>query len=155
MERDGQAYFEVQAGRMSNKALKQIFDELANDEKRHYEIFKAMSEGKTPSIDEAFKTDILTTTKNVFQQLKDSGEKMEFADDVKQVWIKARDIEDDAESFYREKANEATDSAQKAMWNRIADEEHKHWVAMNNVVNFLSRPEQWLEDAEWTNLEAY
>lgn len=47
------------------------------------------------------------------------------------------------------------DDNQKNILNKIADEEHKHWVTLESVLQFLKRPEQWLEDAEWNNLEAY
>ena len=52
-------------------------------------------------------------------------------------------------------AEELTDNNQKAIFNRIADEEHKHWVTMENVIQFLDKPGNWLEDAEWNNLEDY
>ena len=79
----------------------------------------------------------------------------EFPKGVRAAWIKARDIEDGAETFYREQAEKADSATQKTIWNKIADEEHKHWVALNHVVDFINRPNQWLADAEWANLEDY
>jgi len=156
MELDGKKYFEEQAQKMTEPALKRIFEELANDEERHYQIFKAMASGKNPEYEEAFKTSILATAKNIFQKLSESGAKVEdFPSNIKDVWIKARDIEDNAETFYREQAEKTEDAAQKKIWIRIAEEEHKHWVAMNNVVNFIDRPNQWLEDAEWNHMESF
>jgi len=35
----------------------------------------------------------------------------------------------------------------------IADEEHTHWALIENVLQFLDRPKQWLENAEWNNLD--
>lgn len=156
MELTGKKYFEDQAGKMAEPALKRIFEELTSDEEHHYKVFQMLRDGQSPDYEAAFRTDILATTKNIFQKLSQQKKKFEkFAQGVKDVWIKARDIEDDAETFYREQAAKATDPDQKRIWSRIADEEHKHWVAMDNIVNFLDRPNTWLEDAEWSNIEAY
>lgn len=156
METDGKMYYQGQAAVMPEPALKNIFLELANDEERHYNIFRAMKEGKKGDFAEAFKTTILASTKNVFQKLKAENRSIDdFPSVVKEAWVKAREIEAQAEKFYREQATKSDSVEQKRIWNMIADEEHKHWVAMDNVIHFLDRPNQWLEDAEWSNLEAY
>ena len=74
---------------------------------------------------------------------------------AKSIWEEAREVEKKAEEFYREKGDEVGDEKQKRILNRIADEEHRHWITMENVIQFLDRPQQWLEDAEWSNLEDY
>jgi len=156
MEQDGKTYYKEQSAKMNNPAMKQIFDELAMDEQRHYDTFKAMTEGKKTDYEAAFRTKILTTAKNVFQKMRDEGKEIaEFAEGVKEAWETALAIEDKSEKFYREQAKQASDDDQKKIWSRIGDEEHKHWVAINNVVRFINRPNQWLEDAEWHNMEEY
>ncbi len=154
MEKEGREFYLEQAGKMEDKVLKKIYEELAADEDRHYAIFKALLEGKEADVKAAFQTDILKTTKNVFQTLKDSKEKFAaYPSDVREAWVKARDIEDNAEEFYRKQAKEATNEVEKETWQVIADEERKHYIAMDNVVNFIDHPNQWLESAEWTNLD--
>jgi rubrerythrin len=153
MEMDGKKFYEEQAAAMGQSALKKIYDELASDEQRHYNIFKAMSQGKMGDIAEAFKTDILNTTKNVFQKIKDEGGDItEFPADVKEAWEKARAIEDKSEKFYREQAGKSDKDSEKDMWMKIAHEEHKHWVAIDNVIQYIDRPNQWLENAEWNQM---
>jgi rubrerythrin len=153
MEIDGRKYYEEQAAAMSESALKKIYEELANDEQRHYEIFKAMSEGKGVDMEAAFKTKVLTTAKNVFQELKEANKQVsDFPAGVKEAWEKAREIEYKAEKFYKEQADKAEGHDAKSMWLKIAGEEHKHWVALDNVIQFIDRPNQWLEDAEWSQM---
>ncbi len=65
------------------------------------------------------------------------------------------ETEKKAESFYREKADEVEDENNKRILNKIADEEHNHWVAIENVIHFLDKPARWLEDAEWSDLETF
>ena len=155
MEQDGKQYYEEHAAKTDSPELKRILLELAGDEEKHYTIFRALRDGVPVEYEEAKKTRILTEIKNIFEEMKTKGKDFAFPDDAKEVWLKAQQIEKDSEAFYREKANEVGDEKQKTILNKIADEEHKHWVTMESVVNFLDRPNHWLEDAEWNNLEDY
>ncbi len=153
MENDGRDFYLEHAEKATVPAFKRILEDLANDELKHYRIFKAMKEGGAAKYNEAEKTEILATVKNVFEEMKSKGEEHSFAADAKQIWEHAREVEKKAEEFYREKANELDNDDQKAILNKIADEEHRHWVTMEQVIRFLEGPKQWLEDAEWGNLK--
>ena len=72
-----------------------------------------------------------------------------------EMYQKAREIEKQAKSFYQEKADEVEDIAQKKIFNLLAAEEQKHYFLLDNIVEFVSRPQQWLEDAEFFHLEEY
>lgn len=155
METDGRKFYLDSAERIESPELKKILLELADDEVKHYAIFKAMKDGGTAEYKEAEKTTILQTVKNVFEKLRDAGKDLSFPDDAKRIWEEAREVEKKAEEFYREKAGEMKTKEQKHILNRIADEEHRHWVTMQNIIQFLDRPNHWLENAEWSNLEDY
>jgi hypothetical protein len=155
METDGKAYYEENAARVDDPGLKKILMELAEDEQKHYNLFKALRDGADASYEAAGETKILTSVKNVFQTMKDEKKSFAFADEAKGIWAEAQLVEKKSEEFYREKAKEIDDDNQKNILNKIADEEHKHWVTLENVIQFLKRPEQWLEDAEWNHIEDY
>ena len=148
MELDGKQYYEESAAKIDSPELKRILLELADDEEKHYTIFRALRDGVPVQYEEAKKTKIFSEIKNVFENLKSQGKDFTFPDDAKEIWLKAQKVEKDSEDFYREKAGEVTDEQQKTILNSIADEEHKHWVTMENVVRFLDRPNNWLEGAE-------
>jgi rubrerythrin len=155
METDGRDYYLKHAEEQTNPALKKILLELAEDELKHYRIFKAMRDGQKAEYKEEEKTTILASVKNVFQAMKAENADFSFPEEAKNVWLHAQEVEKQAEEFYREKANEVDDENNKRILNRIADEEHRHWVTMENVVRFIDRPSHWLEDAEWSNLDEY
>jgi len=155
MELDGKTFYEKHAAKMDQPQLKKIMLQLADDEQKHYDLFKAMRDGKKAEYKEGEKTTILASVKNVFQELQSQNKDFEFPQDAKDCWVEAREVEKKSEEFYREKAEELDDDNQKAIFNRIADEEHKHWVTMENVIQFIDRPSNWLEDAEWNHLEDY
>ena len=155
MELDGKAYYEEAIDKVDSPELKNILQELANDEQKHYIIFKAMKEGKKVELIESDSTKIFAAVKNVFITLKEENKDYTFPADAKNLWEHAREIEKQAEAFYRDEAKKLDDPKNADILNRIADEEHKHWVTMENVIKFIDRPATWLEDAEWNNLEDY
>ena len=44
---------------------------------------------------------------------------------------------------------------QKDVFLKLADEEKKHYFLLGNIIEFISRPEHWLENAEFHHLEEY
>ena len=155
MELDGKTYYEESAEKVDSPELKKILLELASDEKKHYNIFKALRDGEAVEYKEEEKTKILTEVKNLFITLKEANAEYSFPEDAKGIWEHAREVEKKAEAFYRKAADDVDNKANAEILNKIADEEHRHWVTMDNVIAFIDRPNTWLEDAEWSNLEDY
>ncbi|PKK83622.1 MAG: hypothetical protein CVT49_07655 [candidate division Zixibacteria bacterium HGW-Zixibacteria-1] len=157
MEQDGKAYYEKMAQNAGNASIKKILLDLANDELKHYNIFKKFSEGDFSGVAElkTTGTKVLETAQNVFQQIATSGKKFEFTSDIRSAWEEAQKVEKKSEDFYRIKAEEETNNDVKKTLKVIADEEHKHWALIEHVLQFIDRPKQWLEDAEWHHLDQY
>jgi len=157
MEKDGQAFYEKMAAQAENQVLKQILTNLAQDEVKHYNLFKKFRDGDISGISEkdlTFTT-VVKNAKNVFEQLNASKIPAKFSADIVASWKEAQVIEKKSEDFYREKAAEEKNDKVKKTIVKIADEEHKHWVLIENVLHFLERPKQWVENAEWNNMEPY
>jgi rubrerythrin len=70
---------------------------------------------------------------------------------------KACAIEEMSQKFYLEKADLVEDGYERQIFLRLAKEEERHLRIMENIVEFVSRPEpgNWLENAEWHHLEEY
>jgi rubrerythrin len=155
MEEDGRSFYLRHAEKTSDPGLKSILIELAEDELKHYNIFKALRDDLPAEYKDDEKTTVLSSVKNVFESMKAEGKELPLRTNDQKLWEEAREIEKKSETFYRDQANAIDNEGQKSILSRIADEEHRHWVAVDNMVQFLSRPQQWLENAEWSNLEAY
>lgn len=155
MELDGKTYYEDSVEKVESLELKKILMELASDEQKHYNIFKAMRDNEPVEYEESNQTKILSEVKNIFEVMREKNKDYTFSPDAKGVWEHAREVEKKAEEFYRKSAGEVDDPKQAEILQKIADEEHKHWVTMENIINFIDRPSTWLEDAEWSNLEDY
>lgn len=156
MEKDGEAYYRKMAANAENGVIKNVLNDLAEDEVKHYNIFKKFSEGDLSGAKMMKdQTKVLKGAKNVFQKLATSKKPPVFSGEVVKAWRKAQEIEKKSEDFYREKAKSESGAEIKKTLSLIADEEHKHWALIDNVIHFLERPKQWLEDAEWNNLDNY
>ena len=41
------------------------------------------------------------------------------------------------------------------MFRKIATDEREHKAVIQALIDFVSKPERWLENAEWYHLEEY
>ena len=151
MEKDGETYYRQLTQKVANTGLKTILTMLADEEVKHYNAIDKIRISKSQMTE----TTILTDAKNVFVQLKDSGE--EFDVEISQIdfYKKAQDIEEKSRNFYLEKANEVGQDYQKQLFLKLAEEEKKHYFLLDNIIEFVSQPEHWLENAEFCHLEEY
>ena len=152
MEKEGEKFYRELAQKSSDKGLEAIFNLLADDEVKHYETFQKM---KNEEVTEIAGTQILQNAKSIFTQIKE--ESLQVNPDINQVdlYKKAQKVEKENEDFYRQKAEEVGDEKHKNILLMIADEEKKHYHLLQNIIEFVARPQQWIEDAEFYHLEEY
>jgi len=151
MEKDGENYYRQLAEKVNNKGIQTILTVLADEEVKHYNALVKIQAQK-PQMAE---TTILTDARNVFEQMKEGNEK--FNIDVNQIELykEAQKIEERSINFYLEKADEVTEEYQKELFLKLAEEEKKHYFLLENIIEFVSRPQTWLENAEWHHLDEY
>ena len=124
---------------------------LAAEEAKHYRAIDKMRSAR-PDLSE---TAVLSDAKNVFARIKDSNES--FDSDLGQIELyrKAQELEQKSTDFYSEKAHEVEQEYQKEIFLRLADEEKKHYFLLENIIEYVSRPQMWLENAEFCHLDEY
>jgi rubrerythrin len=151
-EQLSEQFYRELAERAPHKGLISIFTMLADEEHTHLQVVAKMKEGASATVTE---TILLTNAKTIFAKMRQSKEKFKFGDSQIDLYKKARDIEKDSRSFYRQKAQESENPAHKAIFNTLAEEENKHYFLLDNIIEFVSRPQIWLENAEFHHLEKY
>ncbi len=156
MELDGKAFYDNQARKLKDKDLKKIFNLLAEEEERHYKFFKNMKEGNNEqaikNLSDSSKS--LNTIKNIFIEMSGKSDNKSFAEDELSAWKKALDIEEKAESFYRQKANEESNTDKKKLLNIIADEELNHIYMIEGVLSYLKFPDAFAESEQFKNFQS-
>lgn len=153
MELDGEKFYRELTEKSTNAGLKKIFTTLANEEAGHYNVFKNLKEHSSLDIKE---TTILEDSKNIFVQMKAEGNVNVTADkDQKEAYKLALDMEKKAYNFFEEKAEETNNPEEKSLLLAIAREEHRHHRLIEGLIDFISQPETWLENAEFVHLTEY
>jgi rubrerythrin len=150
IERDGEWFYRKLADGSSSQGIARILSGLADDERKHYHIVEEMAKGSRPDMAE---TTVLADAKNVFVQMQ--GTSFDLGGLQVDVYLQAQEIERQSREFYEEKADQVTEPGAKAILLQIADEERRHYVLLDRIIEFLDRPRTWLEDAEFTHLDEY
>jgi len=150
-EKYSEDYYRRLADKTNNKGLETIFNMLADEEAKHYKIVSDMKEDVAPDLAD---TTVLSDAKDVFVKMRESAQKLSFDISQTELYKKAQDIEKQSQNFYLEKAKEA-EGTQKEIFLRLAEEEKKHYFLLENIIEFVSRPQTWLENAEWHHLDEY
>lgn len=151
MEKDGEAYYRELAVGTKSVGVRKIFEMLADEEVKHFNLFSQMENHDRVVFTES---PFLDNVRNVFEKIR---EEKSFGDlDASQsgLYRKAQDLEEESEKFYREKA-EQVDAKQRSILLRIAAQERRHYRILEDIVQMVARPQHWLENAEFYHGEEY
>ncbi len=151
MEKDGEDFYYQLTQQTANKGLRTILEMLAAEEAKHYKAIEKMKSAR-PDLPE---TKVLSDAKNVFAQIKESNESFDFDLGQIELYKKAQELEQKSMDFYSEKAHEVEEEYQKEIFLRLAAEEKKHYFLLENIIECVSRPKMWLENAEFCHLDEY
>ncbi|MBN1347981.1 ferritin family protein [candidate division KSB1 bacterium] len=158
METDGYHFFKDASARTKNPLAKETLESFARWELEHIEYIKKMHKAletsgtwlSTENLSQK-QGDALSAIKTIF---KEKHEKL--AETVRvnvtdlDAFRLARDIEDKATVFYRERADKATDKAAKKFYQFMIGLEREHYQILDNSYRYFENPEQWnIEDEGW------
>jgi rubrerythrin len=156
MEKDGENHYRMLASECTVSGLSKIFLMLADEEVKHYNMIERLSWKETnPQLVES---KILENVKNIFVTMKVAKEDL-YIDTTQAAseYRKACVIEEMSREFYLKNADLVEKEYERQIFLRLAKEEEKHLRIMENIVEFISRPEpgNWLENAEWHHLDEF
>jgi len=152
LEKDGEAYYRECAAKSASVGLSRILLMLADAEVSHYELFRRMQEREEAVLpDDA----LLDQVKNVFVEIREREGVAGARGSAVELYRKALELERTSWEFYGSAAEQATSPAERLAFERVAVEERRHFRIVEGIIDFVSRPEQWLENAEWHHLEDY
>lgn len=152
MEKDGEAYYKDLAEKCTFEGLKQILNLLAQDEVGHYQAFSLLKDNTDTDFTGS---EVLNSAKNVFAEIKEKESPIDLGMPEVEMYKKAIEIEKKSEEFYKEKAGEVDNPKAKEILLKIAEDEKKHQFLLEHMVNFLERPQSWVENAEFNHLDSY
>lgn len=150
MEDNGHEYYTNLARTATVPGLKTIFTSLAEDEKKHLEIFRGLKAGNRAHA--LSDSSAVGTAQNIFTLLPRGTEALKGISGLLPAYKHAMKLEADSFRFYEDAAEKESNPEVKALLMQIALEEHKHFNILENVYNFVNAPNQHLEWGEFSNL---
>ncbi|HOQ05485.1 MAG TPA: ferritin family protein [Anaerohalosphaeraceae bacterium] len=154
MENEGAAFYRELAGKSPNPSVQQVLRMLAEEEDKHAAVIRAMA-AQQPAGAQTEAADVLANAKNIFRRAKEYGETFVIETDQIHLYRQALEIEQKSRAFYLDRADQAERPEQKQIFQRLAEEEERHEELLENLIELVSRPKQWLEDAEFFHPEEY
>jgi len=154
LKKEKEAFYRQLSQDAKFNGVRELFGLLADEEARHR---KAIEEMENRVDVKLTATTIKEDAKRVFAKMRADIVKQEpaFEHRTLQLYHKALQYEEKAEAFYLAKSKEASDSCQQEMFMSIATQERQHKAVIQAIIDFVSKPERWLENAEWYHLEEY
>lgn len=145
-EKASEQLYKKLADRAPNAGLARIFEMLADEEKHHYDIICRMRDKCDAEVVES---EVLDDAREYFESVRQSEETFDFDVTDIELYEKARDSEAKDMDYYLEKAQEVSDPVQKELFGKLAAEEKKHNILLDNICEFVTEPQTFLEDAEF------
>jgi rubrerythrin len=150
-EKFAENYYRSAAKKMKNEGLQRICILLAEEEVQHYKWIEKMK-SQQPDVVES---DVLSKSKEIFAGMKESKDTFGICESQIELFEKAQEFEQNSKSYYEEKAKQVDDPKQKEIFAQLAQQENKHFILLENVIEFLKKPEFWLENAEFYHIDEF
>ncbi len=152
MEQDGEKFYRDAVRTCGNKGVATILTMMADDEVKHYRAFEAMKNNADPAYSSTLS---LESVKNVFEEIRDQGGELDLNTSQIDLYKQAQQVEKRSEEFFLEKAAEVDSLVHKKIFLSIAAAEREHFKLLGHVIDFVNRPNEWIENAEWHHLGEY
>ena len=154
MERE---FYLAQARKTKNMAGKNMFKQIADEEKEHYEMLKKLHDKWQQAKKWPATVPLKVKKSAVSAVLKSmSGKKSAritgTEDDLKAVRT-AIDFEARGVALYSKLEKQSTDPKEKAFFNMLAGVEREHLLSLRDTEEFLTDPATWFQNVEKSGLD--
>jgi rubrerythrin len=134
-----------------------IFNDLAREEQKHFEIFEKWQKNeRLPELENS--VPVATDSATIFEYLSEQFKAGtgEFASQS-QIFKKAIEMEEKSIAYYRQliESSDSTISANRPLVERIIAQEENHIRVITAITEFLRHPGEWLENAEFSHRDEY
>ena len=150
IEKEGESLYRRFSMEASDEGMKTVLTWLADQEQKHCEIFRRMKAGQAAVV---AGSKILHDVKDIFSGWKDIAKSIDVKVAQADLYRRALDSENKSILVYESYANESVQSQQKDIFLAIVKEEKRHRWILENIIEFVTKPEVWAENAEFSHLE--
>ena len=141
MEKDAISFYSEAAEKTVSPVGKKMFMTITEDEKRHLEMLSQIFRGLDITIEDVSP---MKNMKTVFESMKDEMmQKIEATTDELEAFKIAMQMEKEGMEFYEKAVSEVTTEKEKALFERLAQEEQQHYNIFANTYSFLDDTGNW------------
>ena len=147
MENDGEKFYLELAEQNKDTKLNNVFRSLANDEAHHAKIIRDKRQGIATS----FSEETETAAKNVFSD----DEFMIESDVPGQVDAYKGALEKEQESIDLYKKLKSEAEGDEELFSFLIEQEEGHYKLIEEIIEMVNRPNEWVESAEFGRRKEY
>jgi rubrerythrin len=141
MEKDAITFYTEAEKKTKYPAGKKMFQSITQDEKRHLEMISQIIKGLQITHKDVSP---LKTVKSVFETMKDEMmKKIEVTNDELEAFKVAMQMEKEGMEFYKKTLAVSTKEKERALLERLIQEEQQHYELFANTYEFLADTGNW------------
>src|SRR3990170_3150886 len=151
METDSIKFYTEAAEKMKYPAGKKMFQTITEDEKRHLEMIAQIIKGLNIAVKDVSP---MKRVKTIFETMKNEMmKKVAATSDELEAFKIAMQMEQEGEAFYKKSLAAAKTEKEKALFERLIEEERQHYRIFSNTYQFLSDTGNWFMWSEHSIVE--
>ena len=136
----------------SNEGVKNILLMLADDHEKHAKILEEMQNNAAVEMEE---TEAFREARELFSNMQEDKTPFSCEIDQLKLYEDARVLVQKKLQLYLDIVEKMDTEENKTLVKKMAEEEKKQAVVLGHIIEMVSRPQSWLEDAEFHHLDEY
>jgi len=152
-ESRGMEYFSYLAEKCNyNEGVRNILMMLSREQKKQVDLLNGWANDGNPDYsDSAYYADSKVILQDLSQRIADFS----CAIDHLALYQHARDIQAQSLENYKAAAEQVAEPNLKAFVHKLIGQKERQIILLDNIIELLLRPEQWVESPEFTKLDEY
>jgi rubrerythrin len=135
-----------------HEGIRRILDMLISDHESHLASLRSWGDSRGA---EAEDIGVFFEVKQMLEKMRSEKDTFSCSMEQVQLYREARDLVLQKLDMYQKIQAGLPDPAGRARLDQFILEEKKQGRVLDNIIRMVERPEQWLEDAEFSHLEEY
>ena len=135
LEKAGIALYQEFSSKASDAGMKKVFNWLAEQETRHYQIFQELKASGSVTVAES---PVIEDIKSILDGWENGSNCIQATAAQAEIYRKALDIENKSISIYEKYANTAS-APQKEVFLKIAAEEQNHKMMVETIIKLAAK----------------
>ncbi len=141
MEKDAISFYTEAAAKTKYPAGKKMFLTISEDEKRHLEMISQLIKGLHVTHQDVSP---MKNVKSVFEAMKNEMmDEVKASTDELEAFKIALRMEKEGKEYYEKMLSKARSDKEKALLQRLIQEEEQHYTIFSNTYEFLSDTGNW------------